>query len=79
MSAIVRRPDGTLIVTLRLTLKPGRDDALIAVIQAAPSRGLAAVVREAMRGGTRPADGVVEEKVSIDLTDLVVCQASIDG
>ena len=70
MSAIARRPDGTLIVTVRLTLKPGRDDALIAVVQSAPSRGLAAVVREAMRGGTQPADAVPEEDTPIDLVDL---------
>ena len=70
MSAIVRRPDGTLIVTLRLTLKPGRDDSLIGVIQSAPSRGLAAVVREAMRGGTQPTNDYCKGDGLIDLTDL---------
>ncbi len=70
MSAVDKRPDGTLVVTLRLTLKPGRDDALIEVIQSAPKRGLAAVVREAMRGGTQVVDEAVEDKVPIDLANL---------
>jgi hypothetical protein len=70
MSAIVRRPDGTLVVTLRLTLKPGRDDALIAAIQSAPQRGLAAVVREAMRGGTHVPDLAVENEAHADISSL---------
>jgi hypothetical protein len=70
MSAIVRRPDGTLVVTLRLTLKPGRDDALIAVIQSAPQRGLAAVVREAMRGGTQMPDQADESEAHADISGL---------
>jgi len=51
VSAIVEKDDGTLVVTVRLTLKPGRDDALIALVHSAPYRGLAATVREAMRSG----------------------------
>ena len=70
MSAIARRPDGTLIVTLRLTLKPGRDDALIAAILAAPARGLAAVVREAMRGGTQTTHVATNDERPIDLMGL---------
>lgn len=70
MSAIVRRPDGTLVVTVRLTLKPGRDDALMAVIQSAPHRGLAAVVREAMRGGTQMIDPAVENEAPADISGL---------
>ena len=70
MSAIVRRPDGTLVVTLRLTLKPGRDDVLMAVIQSAPQRGLAAVVREAMRGGTQMLDQADESETHADISGL---------
>ena len=70
MSAIVKRPDGTLVVTLRLTLKPGRDDALITVIQSAPQRGLAATVREAMRGGTQMLDQAVENEAPADISGL---------
>ena len=70
MSAIVRRLDGTLVVTLRLTLKPGRDDALIAAIQSAPQRGLAATVREAMRGGTHMLDQVDENEAPADISGL---------
>jgi len=51
VAAIVERLDGTLVVTVRLTLKPGRDDALITLVRSAPYRGLAASVREAMRNG----------------------------
>lgn len=51
MSAVLTKPDGTLVVTIRLTLKPGRDDALIALVDTAPRRGLAGAVREAMRTG----------------------------
>ncbi len=45
------RPGGSLVVTVRLTLRPGRDDDLIALIEMAPRGRLAAMVREAMRSG----------------------------
>jgi hypothetical protein len=45
------RPGGSLVVTVRLTLQPGRDDDLIALVQLAPRGRLAAMVREAMRSG----------------------------
>jgi hypothetical protein len=48
---MLTKSDGTLIMTVRVTLKPGRDDDLIVMLQSAPPRGLAAVVREAMRSG----------------------------
>ncbi len=49
--AINQRPNGNLVVTMRLTLRPGRDDELIALIQNAPHGALAGLVREAMRNG----------------------------
>ena len=45
------QPNGNLVVTVRLTLRPGRDDDLIALIQNAPYRALAGLVRESMRNG----------------------------
>jgi hypothetical protein len=45
------RPNGNLIVSIRMTLQPGRDNDLIALVQMAPRGRLAAMVREAMRSG----------------------------
>ena len=47
--SIVKKPDGTLVVGVRITLKPGRDDDLIALVLSA--RKLAPAIREAMRSG----------------------------
>ena len=46
---IVRKPDGTLVVGVRITLKPGRDDDLIDLVLSAQK--LAPAIREAMRSG----------------------------
>ena len=48
---MITKPDGTLILTVRLTLKPGRDDDLIAIVLAAPPRRMAHTIRETMRSG----------------------------
>jgi len=42
----------------------------MAVIQSAPQRGLAAVVREAMRGGTHMLDQVDEREAHADISGL---------
>jgi len=47
--SIIRKPDGTLVVGVRITLKPGRDDDLIALVLSA--KKLAPTIREAMRNG----------------------------
>ena len=47
--SIVKKADGTLVVGVRITLKPGRDDELIAMVLGA--RKLAPAIREAMRSG----------------------------
>ena len=47
--SIVKKPDGTLVVGVRITLKTGRDDELIALVLGA--RKLAPAIREAMRSG----------------------------
>jgi hypothetical protein len=46
---IVRKLDGTLVVGVRITLKPGRDDELITLVLGA--KKLAPAIREAMRSG----------------------------
>jgi len=67
------RPGGSLVVTVRLTLRPGRDDDLISLVEMAPRGRLAAMVREAMRSGisskanTFEAD---EESAPLELSGL---------
>jgi hypothetical protein len=52
------RPGGSIVVTVRLTLRPGMDDDLIAILQQAQKGKLAAIVRETMRSGIiRPRSG----------------------
>ena len=59
MATFVSRADGTIVVTVRITFKPGRDDTLIDMIVNAPKGALAGVIRESMRNGT--ANGAVEQ------------------
>ncbi len=62
---IVRKLDGTLVVGVRITLKPGRDDDLIDLVLSAQK--LAPAIREAMRSG------VVKEaftELETDIGDL---------
>lgn len=49
--AVSRRLNGNLIVTVRITLQPGRDDDLIELVDRAPKGALAGLIREAMRNG----------------------------
>lgn len=51
--AISPCPNGNLVVTVRITLRPGRDDDLISLISAAPRGALAGLIREAMRNGVQ--------------------------
>lgn len=62
---IVRKPDGTLVVGVRITLKPGRDDELIILVLSAPK--LAPAIREAMRSGV--VKGTYTQ-LELDLDDL---------
>ena len=62
---IVRKPDGTLVVGVRITLKPGRDDDLIALVLGA--KKLAPAIREAMRSGV--VKGTYTQ-MELDLDDL---------
>lgn len=69
------RPGGSIVVTLRLTLHPGRDDDLIAIIQQAQKGQLATIVRETMRSGiiqhSKSADNVEEDiHIEVDVWEL---------
>lgn len=68
------RPNGNLVITVRITLQPGRDDDLITLIQMAPRGRLAAMVREAMRSGTisRKDAFSTSEETDLDLSALAV-------
>ncbi len=67
--AAIKFPDGTVSVLVHLTLKPGRDDALIDLVLKAPHRSLAPLVREAMRSGVlRGQEAGADEE--FDLPDL---------
>lgn len=70
MSSILTKPDGTKVVTVRITLKPGRDDTIIALIDNAPVRGLASTIREAMRTGIIDSDNAFTEDEQLDLGGL---------
>ena len=70
MANPIIRPDGTLVYTVRITLKPGRDDRLIEILQAAPERGMAAVVRETMRTGTEQNPEDIAWDDGFELPDL---------
>lgn len=48
MPRVIEKEDGTITFVVHLSLKPGRDDALIQLVQSAPKRGLAGFIREAM-------------------------------
>ena len=66
--SIVKKPDGTLVVGVRITLKPGRDDELIALVLGA--RKLAPAIREAMRSGVVKGMFIQMELGLDDLEDL---------
>ena len=69
------RPNGSLVVTVRMTLQPGRDDDLIALVQMAPRGRLAAMVREAMRSGTSTQKSTFyceAEEAQMDLSNLAL-------
>jgi hypothetical protein len=51
MASLTVRPNGNLVLTVRITLVPGRDDDLISLVQSAPRGALAREIREAMRNG----------------------------
>jgi hypothetical protein len=46
-----QRPNGNLVITVRITFRPGRDDDLIDLVVKAPRGALAGLIRESMRNG----------------------------
>ena len=70
MAAVVVRQNGNLVVTMRLTLRPGRDDELIALIHNAPNGSLASLVREAMRTGISSKVSAFDENPDEELFDM---------
>lgn len=70
--ALKARPNGSLVLTVRLTLLPGRDDDLIALIQSVPRGDLARQIREAMRNGvtTWVSEAETESETPLDMGDL---------
>lgn len=43
----LQRKNGSLVVTVQLTLRPGRDDNLITLVRQTPRGALAGVIRKA--------------------------------
>ena len=43
--------NGSLVISVRITLQPGRDDDLIELLSKAPKGSLAGLIRETMRNG----------------------------
>ncbi len=72
MARIIEKRDGTIVLYVHLSLKPGRDDAIIKLLCAAPKRGLAGIVREAMRTGIseNQFQELEREEETLDLPDL---------
>ena len=54
--AVSRRKNGSYVISLRLTLQPGRDDDLLELVLNAPKGALSSLVREAMRNGIQRPD-----------------------
>jgi len=59
-----------MVVTIRLTLRPGHDDDLIALVQMAPRGRLAAMVREAMRSGVSSKTAAFEAEPDAQPLDM---------
>ena len=55
----------TTVYVIHLTLREGRDDALIELVRNAPSRGIARTVRETMRKGITGNEPAGIEETSI--------------
>jgi hypothetical protein len=51
MPSLIEKPDGTVILSVRVTLKPEKDKSIIALIRSVAPRGMSRFVRETMRNG----------------------------
>ena len=70
MSSIEKKPDGTIVITTRLTLTPGIHDQLIERILGAPPRRRAATIVGLMLHGVASVEETQVEDESWDLDDL---------
>ena len=70
MSRLVTRRRGSLVLHCALTLLPGRDDDLIAVLREVPNGKLASVLRAMLRTGARAVDIANVEDDEVDLSGL---------
>ena len=70
MATVLVRQNGNWVVTLRLTLRPGRDDELINLVHNAPKGALASLVREAMRTGIASEVSAFDESPEEDAFDM---------
>jgi len=72
MAALKVRKNGSLVLSVRLTLMPGRDDDLIALLQDVPHGDLAHQVRTAMRNGVTRwvTDAETDVETPLDMQDL---------
>lgn len=72
MAALKVRKNGSLVLTVRLTLLPGRDDDLIALVQDVPHGDLARQIRVAMRNGvtTWVSETINESEIPLDMSNL---------
>ena len=75
MAALRVRKNGSLLLTVHLTLRLGRDDDLIALIQSVPRGDLARQIRATMRNGVTT--WVVETETGAD-TPLNMQDLGID-
>lgn len=70
MSSIINKPDGSIVVTVRLTI---RHKGLIEAIRGAPRRGLARTLVYLMLNGisSKPVE-IEDDEDDIDLTDMAI-------
>lgn len=65
---LIRKNDGRVIIRTSITLRPGRDDTLIDLMQTT-EQSLAATVREAMRNGVvEDAEFIADDDQAIDFS-----------
>jgi hypothetical protein len=62
--AISQCANGNLVLTVRITFRPGRDDDLIELVAKAPRGALAGLIRESMRNGVSAGKAVFVEDLS---------------
>lgn len=77
MPSLIEKPDGTIVLTVRITFKPERDKYLIELISSAPSRGMARLIRETMRNGS-PKFTELNDPNELESSEWVIPDLGID-